>query len=152
MKRAAFMILTVALLLTLVCGSALAVTGDFTIKRATAYADPEMTIKVGTIPKYTCLKVNASGNYADVSYNGVRCYIKASALTQGKYDYSYIGSATLKKGTEIYQRPSSSSRCKTLTKAAKVKVYKVAKGFVLIRNSKGYFGFVKSEALTNLGL
>lgn len=152
MKKVAFSILTVVLLLTLVCGSAFAVTGDITLKRAKAYADPDMTIEIGTIPKYTALTVRAYGNYADVVYNGVKCYIKASALTQGKYDYSYIGTATLKKGTTVYQRPSSSSKSKKLSSSAKVKVYKVSDGYALIRSSKGYFGFVKSESLTDMGL
>ena len=150
MKKAAFTVLTVVLLLTLVCGSAFAASGDLTLKRATAYANPEMTIKIGTIPRYTALKVNASGAYADVVYNGVRCYIKASTLSQGKFDYVYIGSTTLKKGTAVYQRPSSSSRCKTLSKPVKVKVVKVAKGYALIRSSKGIFGFVKSDMLTDM--
>lgn len=152
MKKALFTILTAVLLLTLVCGSAFAASGDITLKRVTAYADPEMTIKVGKIPKYTCLKVYACGSYADVSYDGVRCYISASALTKGDYDYSYIGSSTLKKGTTVYQRPSSSSKSVKISKAAKVKVFKIMKGFALIRNRKGYFGFVKSSDLTDLGL
>ena len=80
MKKIALSMLAAVLLLTLVFGTAFAVTGDMTIKAAKAYADPNMTKYIGTIPKYTSVLVRAYGSYADVYVNGVECFIKPSVL------------------------------------------------------------------------
>jgi len=150
MKKFAISTVAVVLLLTLVCASAFALTGDLTIKSAKAYADPDFTKYIGTIPKNTSVLVRAYGSYADIVVNGVECYVKPSTLAQGAYDYSYMGVATLKKGTKIYQRPSTSAKCVTNRKNRKVYVYSVSDGIAMVRSTKGVFGFVKADSLTNL--
>lgn len=150
MKKIALSTLAVALLLALLCSSALAVTGDMTIAPAKAYADSNFVHYIGTIPKYTSVIVRAYGAYADIIVNGVECYVKPSTLTQGSYDYNYIGSATLKSGAKVYQRPSSSSRSITNSKDRKVLVYAASDGYALIRTTKGIFGFTSAANLSNL--
>jgi hypothetical protein len=150
MKKIALSLVSVVLLLTLVCGSAFAATGDLTIKAVKAYSDPEMTQYIGTIPKYTSVLVRAYGSYAHLKYNGSSCYISPSALTQGKYDYKYMGKATLAKGATIYQRPSTSARSVTNRKNCKVYVYGTKKGMAMIRSGKGVYGFVSTSSLTDM--
>lgn len=150
MKKIAVSIISVALLLTLVCGSAFALVGDITVKPAKAYADPNFTKYVGTIPKYTSVMVRAYGTYADVIVNGKECYVEPSALTQGKHDYDYIGTGTLVKGAKVYQRPSTAAKCLVNTKDSKVYVYAVNKGLAMIRTTGGVFGFVKADDIGNL--
>ena len=150
MKKIAVSIISVALLLTLVCSSAFALVGDITVKEAKAYADPNFTKYVGTIPKYTSVMVRAYGVYADVIVNGKECYVEPSALTQGKHDYDYIGTGILAKGATVYQRPSTSAKALVNTKAAKVYVYAVNKGLAMIRTTGGVFGFVKATDIESL--
>ena len=150
MKKFALSMLAAVLLLTLVCGSAFAATGDMTTKAAKAYADPGMTRYIGTIPKFTSVLVRAYGSYVDVVYNGIACYVKPSTLTCGDYDYNYLGTAILKKGAHVYQRPSSSARVKVNGKARKVLVYAATNGYALIRTKVGgVFGFVSAKNLLN---
>ena len=151
MKKIALSILAAVLLLTLVCGSAFAVTGDITVKAAKAYADPNFTMYVGTIPAKTSVLVRAYGSYADIYVNGAEVYVKPSTLTCGKKDYDYIGYATLKAGSKVFQRPSSASKYVTTSHSIKVLVYAASNGAVLIRTTgKGVFGFVGAQCLTNL--
>lgn len=151
MKKIALSILAVVLLLTLVCGTALAVTGDITVKAAKAYADPNFTKYVGTIPAKTSVLVRAYGSYADIYVNGVECFVKPSALTCGTKDYDYIGFATLKAGSTVYQRPSAASKSAVTSRDIKVVVYAATNGAVLIRTTgKGVFGFVNAKNLTDL--
>ena len=151
MKKTALSILALALLLTLVCGSALAV-GDITTKSVKAYSDSELKHCIGTIPKYTCLNVNYYGYNASVEVNGVRCYVKSAALDNGRHKNDYTGTATLAKNELIYQRPTLSARYSTNKKAAKVYVYAVKKGMALIRTKKGKYGFVSLSSLTDFNL
>lgn len=151
MKKIAISTLAAVLLLTLIVGSAFAVTGDITTKAAKAYSDPNLTKYIGTIPSKTSVLVRAYGSYADVYVNGVECYISPSALTCGKKDYDYIGYATLKSGSKVYQRPSSSSKSATTSSDIKVLVYAASDGLAMIRTTgKGVFGFVSAKNLTNL--
>ena len=150
MKKIALSLLAAVLLLTLVFGTAFAVTGDMTIKAAKAYADPNFTKYIGTIPKYTSVLVRAYGSYADVYVNGVECFVKPSALTQGNYDYNYIGYAVLKSGAAVFQPPSASAKYTRTSKAAPVLVYAVNDGFAIIRSKSGVFGFVAATELTNV--
>ena len=150
MKKFALSMLAVVLLVTLVFGTALAVSGDMTVKATTAYADPNFTKPIGTIPKYTSVLVRAYGSYCDVYVNGFECFVKPSALTRGEYDYNYIGFATLKAGSNVYQRPSIAAKSVTTGSARPVLVYAVSDGYALIRSSKGVFGFVSAENLTNV--
>ena len=151
MKKFALSLLAVVLLLTLVCGSAFALTGDMTKVAVKAYADPAMTKYIGTIPKFTSVVVRAYGSYADVYYDGVECFVKPSALTCGEYDYNYIGSAILKKGAAVYQRPTSSSKSRINGSARKVLVYAATDGYALIRTKVGgVFGFVSISDLAKL--
>ncbi len=150
MKKIALSIISVALLLTLVCGSAFALVGDITVKSVKAYADPDFTKYVGTIPKFTSVMVRAYGTYADVMLNGKECYIDPSALTQGKHDYDYIGTGILVKGAKVYQRPSTAAKVLVNTQENKVYVYGVNKGLALIRTTGGVFGFVKATDIESL--
>ena len=151
MKRIALSFLAAVLLLTLVCGTAFAVTGDVTTKSVKAYADPNFTKYIGTIPAKTSVLVRAYGSYADVYVNGVECFVSPSALTCGKKDYDYIGSATLKAGSKVYQRPTSSSKSATTSSDIKVLVYAASDGLAMIRTTgKGVFGFVSAKDLTNM--
>ena len=151
MKKIALSILAAVLLLTLVCGSAFAVTGDITVKAAKAYADPNFTKYVGTIPAKTSVLVRAYGSYADIYVNGVEVFVKPSALTCGKKDYDYIGYATLKSGAKVYQRPTTASKCSTASHSIKVLVYAASNGKALVRTTnKGVFGFVDVKNLTDL--
>lgn len=151
MKKIALSILAVVLLLTLVCGSAFAVTGDVTTRKVKAYADPNFTKYIGTIPAKTSVLVRAYGSYADVYVNGVECFVKPSALTCGKKDYDYIGYATLKAGSKVYQRPSAEAKSVTTSSEIKVLVYAASSGRALIRTTgKGVFGFVNADCLTDL--
>ena len=59
MKKIAFSILAAVLLMTLVLGSALAVTGDITTRDVKAYADPNFKKYVATIPAKTSVLVRA---------------------------------------------------------------------------------------------
>ena len=70
--------------------------------------------------------------------------LKADTLAHNKLDSKVVGTAKLKKGTKIYERPTSSSSKKTISKSCKVKVLKVYKGnYILVRDSKGYCAFVE---------
>lgn len=151
MKKIAFSILAAVLLLTLVCGSAFAVTGDITTKDVKAYADPNFTKYIGTIPAKTSVLVRAYGSYADIYVNGVECFVKPSGLTCGKKDYDYIGYATLKSGSNVYQRPTTSSKYTTTSSNIKVLVYAASDGYAMVRTTgKGVFGFVSAKNLTDL--
>ena len=150
MKKIALSMLAAVLLLTLVCGSALAVTGDITVKAAKAYADPNFKLYIGVVPAKTSVLVRAYGSYADIYVNGVECFVKPSALTCGKKDNDFVGYATLKADSTVYQRPSSSSKTATTSHAMKVLVYGVDDGKALVRTRKGVFGFVNASSLTNL--
>ena len=151
MKKFSLSLLAVILLMTLVFGSALAaVKGDMTVRATKAYSDPGMTKYIGTIPKYTSVLVRAYGSYADVYLNGVECYVKASDLTQGDYDYNYVGFAILKSGANVYQRPSAVSKNITSKKARPVIVYAINGSYALIRTDyHGVFGFVKTSSLSD---
>ena len=123
----------------------------FRSKEVKAYADSGMNKYLGTIPKYTSVLVRAYGSYAHIIYNGVQCYVKPSGLTCGDYDYNYIGSATLKSGSYVFQRPSViSSKIKTKS-SHKVLVYAETNGYCMIRTGiGGVFGFVSAKDLKNL--
>ena len=139
------------MLLTLVLGTALAVTGDITTHDVKAYADPNFTKYVGTIPAKTSVLVRAYGSYADIYVNGVECFVSPSALTCGKKDYDYIGYATLKSGATVYQRPSASSKTVVTSSDIKVLVYAASDGLAMVRTTgKGVFGFVNAKSLTDL--
>ena len=151
MKKIAISVLAMVLMLALACGTAFALTGDITTKAVKAYADPDMTDYVGTIPKYTSVMVRAYGSYADIYVSDIECYINPSALTCGNYDHNYIGTATLKKGAVVHQRPSSSSYYLTNRRSRRVLVYALTNGYALVRTRVGgVFGFVKASSLKSL--
>ena len=150
MKKFALSMLAAMLLLTFVCSSALAITGDMTTKEAAAYSDPEMKHYIGTIPKFTSVLVRAYGSYANVYYKGASCFVKPSTLTQGEYDYNFIGIATLKGGSRVYQSATSASASRVTHSSRRVLVYAATNGYALIRTKVGgVFGFVSASNLTN---
>ena len=151
MKKIALSLLAAVLLLSLVFGTAFAVTGDITTRDVKAYADPNFKKYVATIPAKTSVLVRAYGSYADVYVNGVECFVSPSALTCGKKDYDYIGYATLKAGSKVFMRPSAASKYATTSHSSKVLVYAANNGVALIRTTgKGVFGFVSAQCLTDL--
>lgn len=150
MKKTLVAVTALALLLTLLCGQALAVTGDITTKPVKAYADAEMTKYIGTIPAYTSLLVRSYDTFADVYLEGKLCYINASALLRKDIASDYL--ATLKKGTKVYQNASTEANYKKLAKSTDVKLCGFNGGWALVRStgSKGVYAFVKLTKLTNI--
>ena len=150
MKRAFFFALSVALILTLLCGQALAARGDITIREVKAYSDPDMTNYVGTIPTATSLLVRSYEKYADVYVNGKLVYIDASALLNRDIAGPY--NATLKKGTRVYQRATTSAKSVKLKKSGVVNICAMSGDWALVRStgSLGAFAFVKTSKLTNI--
>ena len=150
MKKIMIAVLAAALMLALLCGSALAVSGDITIKNAKAYSDAAMTKYVETIPAYTALLVRSYDDYADVYINGKVYYIKPSALLQKDAPAKYT--ATLNKGTKVYQRASTAANSYTLKNGGTVRVCKVVDDWALVQSTggKGLYAFVKVGKLTNI--
>jgi len=150
MKKSMVAILAVVLIMTLLCGQALASTGDITIKAAKAYSDPAMKKYVGTIPAYTALVVRSHDDYADVYVGGKIVYIDAATLLDrpviGKY------TAKLSKGTKVYQRATSSANAYTLKKSGTVQVCKVVGDWALVQtlNTRGLYAFVKISSLKSI--
>ena len=150
MKKTMIAIMAVALVLTMLCGQALAATGDLTIKDAKAYSDAAMKDYLGTIPAYTALLVRSYDSYADVRYNGRTVYISAEALLRKDAPTKYV--ATLSKGTKVYQRATTSANAYTLKSGGIVKICKVKGDWALVQTtgSKGLYAFVKVSKLTDI--
>ncbi|MBR1821558.1 MAG: hypothetical protein IJ769_08050 [Clostridia bacterium] len=150
MKKTMVATLAVALLLTLLCGTALAYNGDLTATDAKAYSNASMTEYVGTIPAGTSVLVRSYDGYADVYVNGKVVYIDASDLLHTDIPSDYV--ATLVKGTKVYQRPASSAKSAKLKKDGSVKVCAVSGDWALVQTtgSKGIYGFVKVSKLTDI--
>ena len=150
MKKTIISILAVALMLTVLCGSALAASGDLTVTSVKAYSDSAMTNYVGTIPAYTSVVVRSYDNYADVYVNGKVVYINADALLRTDAPANF--SATLKKGTKVYQRATTSAKSYTLKSAGTVKVLKTSGNWALVQTtgSKGLYAFVKLSKLSDI--
>ena len=106
MKKTTVAIIAAVLMLTMLCGGALATSGDLTVANVKAYSDSAMTNYVGTIPAYTALVVGSYDTYADVKMGGKTLYIDASALLRTDSPAKYT--ATLNKGTKVYQRATTS--------------------------------------------
>lgn len=150
MKRKMIAILAAALLVAMLCGQAMATSGDLTIKAVKAYSDSARTNYVGTIPAYTSLLVRSYDSFADVYVNGRLCYIDASALLHTSASSNYL--ATLKKGTKVYQRAHSSANSIKLGKKASVELWAVNDNWALVRStgSKRMYAFVKVSKLYNI--
>lgn len=150
MKKKITAVLALVLLLALCCGTALAASGDITVKDAKAYADASMTQYIGTIPAGTSLLVRSYDNYADVYVNGKVVYINKSALLDGSISSPY--NATLKKGTRVYQRADSSAKSVKVKKSTVVNVCEVSGAWALVRavSDTQAFAFVKVDKLTNI--
>ena len=149
MKKYVIALIACLLCAALCCGCALAAYGDVTVKAVKAWADAEMTVPLGRIPKYTAVVVRDIGyGIARLSVNGVTCYVANSALGQSVYDYKYKGYSVLKSGSRVWQRPASGSRSISTSKEHVVLVCAVKGGWVLIRSGfGGYFGFVRRSSL-----
>lgn len=151
MKKIAISLLALVLMLTLVCGTAFATSGDLTMKATRAYSDRDMTKYIGTIPQYTSVIVRAIGTYADIYVNDVECYVNPSDLTCGNYDYNYLGFGTLKANAKVFQCPNVNSKCVTNMSDRTVLVYAINSGIALVRTDyNGIFGFVSIKKLSNL--
>ncbi len=150
MKKTIVAILAMALLLTLIGGTALAYNGDLTTVDAKAYSTPAMTEYVGTIPAGTSVLVRSYENYADVYVNGKVVYIKASDLLHTKIQSDYV--ATLAKGAKVYQQPKATAKAAKVKKDGTVKVCAISGDWALVQTtgSKGLYGFVKIATLTDI--
>ena len=150
MKKMLIALTAAVLVLTLLCGGALAATGDLTTKSVKAYSNAARTEYVGTIPAYTALVVRSYDDYADVYINGKVYYIDASALLHKEVSTNF--SAILEKGTKVYQNPTSSANTYTVKSACFVKLCAVNDDWALVQatNKEGYYGFVKVNKLINI--
>lgn len=151
MKKKLFAMLALALALALLGGSALAVTGDITVKAVKAYSDAAMTQYIGTIPSYTSVLVRSYDSYADIYVNGTICYIEESALLHDGTAHTRYG-ASLKKGTTVYQRADSDAKSAQLTCDCSVTIVAVKGDWALVRNSgkTGVYAFVKVDRLSGI--
>lgn len=149
MKKTLTAVLAV-LLLTALCVPALAMGGDVTVKDVKAYSDAAMKDLVGTIPAYTALLVRSYDSYADVTLNGQVYYIDSSALMGRDPDAKFT--ATLKRGTKVYQRATTDANSVRLAKASTVKVCKIKGGWALVQSTGklGAYAFVKLGKLSNI--
>lgn len=150
MKKKLFAVLALAMILALCSSAALAVSGDITVKDAKAYADAAMTQYIGTIPKGTSLLVRAYDSYADVYVGGKIVYINKNTLLDDDITGPY--NATLKKGTVVFQRASTSASTVRLKKSCVVNVCGINGSWALVRatDSRGAFAFVKLNKLTKI--
>ena len=150
MKKMLIALAATTLILTMLCGQALAVSGDITTKSVKAYSDAAMTDYAGTIPAYTALVVRSYDDFADVYVNGKICYISASALLRKDAPTKYT--AVLEKGTKVYQRATTDAKAYTVKEDGFVKVCAVKGNWALIQTTgtKGLYAFVKVDKLTNL--
>ena len=150
MKKKIMAILAMALVLTMIGAQALAATGDLTVKSVKVYSDAEMKNCIGTLPAMTSLLVRSYDSFADIYIDGKICYIDASALLHKNIASDYY--ATLKKGTLVYQRATTSANTIKLTKKYSVKLCAVSGDWALVQTTgkKGMYGFVKVSKLTNL--
>ena len=144
-------VLAAALIAALLCGQALAVTGDITTKQVKAYADAKMTNYVGTLPAGASVLVRTYGDSADVYVgSGKVVYIDASALLRDGIDTQFT--ATLAKGTRIYQLPEADARSAKLTAAGPVKVCAISGSWALVQSTgtRGIYAYVAVDALTDI--
>ena len=150
MKKMLIALTAAVLVLTLLCGQALAVSGDITTKTTKVYSDAAMTNYVGAIPAYTALVVRSYDNYADVLIDGKVCYISTSALLHRDVPAAYT--ATLKKGTRLYQCADSDANSCTLKNGSTVKLLKVKGDWALVQSTgkAGLYAFVKVSKLSDI--
>lgn len=150
MKKKMIAVLALALMLAMIGSAALAYNGDITTSNAKAYADPEMTVLLGSIPAGTSVLVRGYDKYADVYYNGKVVYLDPSDLLKGDISGDY--NATLLKGTKVYQRPASSAKSLKLKSDGLVNVCAVSGDWALVRTTGnlGLFAYVKVNKLTNI--
>ena len=153
MKKTLVAILAVALVMTMLCAQALAVCGDITVKSVKAYTDSSLKTSAGKIPAYTAVVVGAYGTYACVYAGGKQpVYVKASALLRKDAPTKYT--ATLKKGTTVYQRADKDANSYTLKKGGTVKICMVKNDWALVQTTGkvGLYAFVKVSKLNNLNI
>ena len=150
MKKTIVAILAMALLLTLIGGTALAYNGDLTTVDTKAYSSPAMTEYVGTIPAGTSVLVRSYENYADVYMDGKVVYVDASNLLHTTISSDYV--ATLVKGTTVYQQPKTSAQSAKVKKNGTVKVCAISGDWALVQTtgSKGLYAFVKIAKLSDI--
>lgn len=141
------------LILMLVCAfavSALAVSGDLTVKDAMAYSDAAMKNYVGTIPAGTSVLVRSHESYADVYTGGKVVYISNSALLDRDITSDYV--ATLAKGTRVYQQASGDAKSRALKSTGTVNVCMVNGDWALVQSTGklGLYAYVHLTSLSNI--
>ena len=150
MKKTLVAVMAVALILSMLCGQALASSGDFTVKDAKAYSDPAMKNYIGTIPANTALVVRDYDSYVDVYVDGRIVYIDGSTLLRKSLSAKYTG--TLSKGTRVYQRADTDAVSYRLKKSISVKICKVSGDWALIQSTgkRGLYAFVQVDKLSDI--
>ena len=151
MKKKMMLMLALALIVAMLCGTALAYSGDVTTKAVKAYADAEMKICIGTIPACTAVLVRSYDSYADINVNGTMCYISEAALLHNdsvRTDFV----ATLRKGTKVFQRPTEEARAATVKKDCGVSIIAVKGDWALVQavSVTGAYAFVKTDKLVGI--
>ena len=152
MKKTAITLIAVVLLLGLFAASALAVSGDLTIRDVKAYSDAAMTQPVGTIPAGTSVLVRSHDGFADLYVDGKVVYISASALLNRDVTSDYA--ASLGKGVRVYQQASTSADSIKLPKEVTVNICAVNGDWALVQttNKAGIYGYVRVDRLSDIHL
>jgi len=131
--------------------------GDVVLKDAAAYSDSEMTNKIGTIPAYTAVTLDATytllTGYAPqefavccvVDYYEQPCFISSTALL-GDITGRSFENVTMPMGTPIYKQPVAGSETTALSQDTNVDIIKEHSGWVLIREYESDYcllGFIR---------
>ena len=136
MKKPFLRVITLILTVTLLFSgiSALA-SSDLVVKKAKLYSSSSLSKSIGTIPAWTSITVTShtSSSVYKVKYKGKIGYVRTSCLVPETL--TYTGSKTLRKGTHVYQRPTTSS--------ASVKAPKTM--YVLIIGTKGSWTLARTD-------
>ena len=152
MKKTFVAILAMALLLTLLGGTALAYSGDLTATDTKCYSNSTMTEYVGTIPAGTSVLVRSRDGFADLYVDGKVVYISASALLNRDVTSDYA--ASLGKGVRVYQQASTSADSIKLPKEVTVNICAVNGDWALVQttNKAGIYGYVRVDRLSDIHL
>ena len=143
-------VLALALMLTMLCSAAQAVSGDIIVKEAVAYSDKALSQPIGKIAAGTSLLADVKGSAAKVYYGGQLCYVSSSDLMRKDASSDYR--ATLEKGTRVYQRAESGAASFKLKSSGTVKLCLVNGDWALVRTTGklGLYAYVKIDKLVDV--
>ena len=136
MKKTLLRVITLVLTVTfLFSGISALASSDLVVKKAKLYSSSSLSKSIGTIPAWTSITVTShtSSSVYKVKYKGKTGYVRTSCLVPETL--TYTGSKTLRKGTRVYQRPTTSS--------ASIKAPKTM--YVLIIGTKGSWTLARTD-------